>query len=235
MLYARYALAAGFSRGKDVAEVACGPGIGLGYLARYAHRVVGGDLDETLLHSACAHYGDRVPLLRLDAQALPFADRSFDVVILFEALYYLRDPERFLDETRRVLRPGGTLLISTVNKEWPGFNPSPLSHRYLSAPELRALLATRGFTTELYGGFVAQAAAPRDRLVSTARRIAVGLHLIPPTMKGKERLKRLIFGRLSPLPHELDDGMAPPSPLVPLGTDAPASTFKVLYAVGRAL
>jgi SAM-dependent methyltransferase len=235
MLYARYALAAGFSRGKDVAEVACGPGIGLGYLARYAHRVVGGDLDETLLHSACAHYGDRVPLLRLDAQALPFADRSFDVVILFEALYYLRDPERFLDETRRVLRPGGTLLISTVNREWPGFNPSPLSHRYLSAPELRALLATRRFTTELYGGFVAQAAAPRDRLVSAARRIAVGLHLIPPTMKGKERLKRLIFGRLSPLPHELDDGMAPPSPLVPLGTDAPTSTFKVLYAVGRAL
>ena len=34
MLYARYALAAGFSRGKDVAEVACGPGIGLGYLIR---------------------------------------------------------------------------------------------------------------------------------------------------------------------------------------------------------
>ena len=43
MLYARYALAAGFSRGKDVVEVACGPGIGLGYLARWARRVVGGE------------------------------------------------------------------------------------------------------------------------------------------------------------------------------------------------
>jgi len=42
----RYHFAAGFCAGKDVLEVACGAGVGLGYLAKFAKRVVGGDIDQ---------------------------------------------------------------------------------------------------------------------------------------------------------------------------------------------
>ena len=232
MLAARYRLAGELTAGRDVLEVACGPGIGLGYIARRARRVVGGDVDERLLQAARRHYGGRISLLRLDAQALPLAGRTFDAIILFEALYYLHEPERFLAETRRVLRPGGMLLISTVNREWRGFNPSPHATRYLSASELRALLETQGFAADLLGGFPPAAPTLRARALALARDTAVRLHLIPRTMQGKQVLKRLVYGRLTLLPPELTNGLTPPRP-APLPTGGPVRDFKVLYAVGR--
>jgi len=231
MLTTRYRFAADLTAGRDVLEVACGPGIGLGYLARGARRVVGGDVDERLLQAAKRHYGRRISLLRLDAHVLPFADRSFDAVILFEALYYLTEPVRFTSEARRVLRPAGMLLISTVNKDWRGFNPSPHSTRYFSAGELRALLESSGFAVELRGGFPSGASTLGGKVLGYARRSAVRLHLIPATMQGKQMLKRLVYGPLRTLPAELQNG--PAAPILPLRGDAPASRFKVLYAVGR--
>lgn len=232
MLAARYALAGLLCEARDTIEVGCGPGIGLGYLARRARRVVGGDFDEQLVRIARSHYGQRVRLLRLDAQRLPFASASADLVILFEALYYLAQPERFVQEARRVLRPAGLLLISQVNPAWQGFNSSPYSVRYLTAPQLRELLASAGFEVELYAGFLADSTGWRGRALAAARRAAVALHLIPQTMKGKERLKRLLYGPLRPLPAELQDPVEAFRP-EPVPAGEPVPRFKVLYAVGR--
>ena len=229
MLYTRYRTAQAFCEGKDVLEVACGAGLGLGYLARKARRVVGGDYTERLLRLARRHYGDQIPLIRLDAHALPFRDRSFDVVIL-----YLTEPDRFLAECRRVLRVPGVLLICTVNKEWSDFNPSPFSRRYFSSRELGQLLERHGFGVELFGAFPVLKDSARDRVLSFLKRAAVALHLVPRTMKGREVLKRLFFGRLTPIPPEVTEGMADLEPLVPIATDTVNSSYKVLYAVGRA-
>lgn len=233
MLAARYQLAAALCTGRDVLEVACGPGIGLGLLARRARRVVGGDYDAQLVALAKAHYGRRVPVIRFDARALPVRSESFDVVILFEALYYLERPEAFVQEARRVLRPQGMLVISTVNREWEGFNPSPYAHRYLGAAELRALLGAEGFAVEILAGFPDQPATRRDRIIALARRAAVAWHLVPPTMKGKAVLKRLAYGRLTPIPAELGNGAVPVAVPVQVEAGHPARTYKVLYAVGR--
>lgn len=235
MLYARYHLAASLCRGLDTLEVACGAGMGLGYLSQTARRLVGGDCEAGLLARARAHYRDRVPLLRLDAHALPFADRSFDVVVLFEAIYYLDSPDRFVEEARRILRPHGRLVICTANKEWNAFNPSPLARRYFSASELARLLAAHRFTVELYGGFPVCAATIREHVVLGARKVAVALHLIPATMRGKRVLKRFVFGRLSPLPLEIQEGMARAPEFVALPAGESARAFKVLYAIGSAL
>lgn len=232
-LYVRYAYGAGFCAGKDVLEVACGSGMGLGYLARKAKRVVGGDYTDYLLRGARHHYGERIPLVRLDAHFLPFGDRSFDTVILYEAIYYLERPERFLDECQRVLREGGVLLICTVNREWHDFHPSPFSVRYFSASELADLLGRHGFEVDLLGDCPAMVRSARDRIISFLKRAAVRLHLIPRTMKGKELLKRLFFGTLIPLPPEISDGMAEYIPPSPFPNDQPVSHFKVIFAVGR--
>lgn len=53
-----------------------------------------------------------IPTVVCDAQELPFPDASFDTVVCGEAIYYLDEPERFIAEAYRVLRPGGTLLIT---------------------------------------------------------------------------------------------------------------------------
>jgi ubiquinone/menaquinone biosynthesis C-methylase UbiE len=195
---------------------------------------VGGDYTERLLRLALQHYRDRIPLVCLDAHGLPFRDRSFDIVILFEAIYYLAEPDQFLAECRRVLRPPGVLLICTVNKEWSDFNPSPFSRRYFSSRELGQLLERHGFGVELFGAFPVLKDSARDRVLSFLKRAAVALHLVPRTMKGREVLKRLFFGRLTPIPPEVTEGMAELHPLVPIATDTVNSSYKVLYAVGRA-
>ncbi len=46
-----------------------------------------------------------------DAHILPFADRSFDNVVLFDVLHHLARPKLFLDEAARVLKPGGRLVM----------------------------------------------------------------------------------------------------------------------------
>ena len=154
-LYHRYKFASKFCGDKDVLEVACGAGQGLGYLEKVAKKVVGGDIDENNLRFAISHYKGRqnIEVRALDAHQLTFEDKSFDVVILYEAVYYLVEPERFVAETRRVLREGGVLLIATVNKDWSEFNPSPLSTHYFSVPELAKLIQSNGFKVEFYGAF----------------------------------------------------------------------------------
>ncbi|MFN3975396.1 MAG: class I SAM-dependent methyltransferase [Dehalococcoidia bacterium] len=230
MAVTRYALAARHAQGKEVLEVACGPGMGLGMLAKTAKRVVGGDYTRGLLRHAQRHYQGRVPLVQLDAHALPFRDASFDLVLLYEAIYYLEHPEAFLQEARRVLRPGGMLLICSANKERPGFVPSSLAVRYYSASELLPLLAQQGFACEVFGAFPATA-SKREGMVNLLRRVAATLNLIPGTLKAREALKRLFYGRLVPLPQEVSEGDAPIAQLVPLTTNGPNPDYKVLYAI----
>ena len=233
MMYTRYAFAARYCEGKRVLEVGCGAGLGLGYLGSRARRVVGSDYTPELLALARDHYGDRFPLIRLDAESLPFCERSFDVVVLYEAIYYLHNAGRFVKEARRVLRLDGALLICTVNREWADFNPSPFSVHYYSAPELCGLLRGRGFACELFVGFPVAVESARDRVVSALKRSAVRLGVIPKTMKGKEFLKRVFFGRLAPVPPELTNGAGTFEVPVPVGRGVSVRDFKVLYAVGR--
>jgi SAM-dependent methyltransferase len=233
MVETRYAVAADWSRQRDVLEVGCGAGMGLGALADTARRVVGGDCAEELLTVARRHYGRRVPLLRLDAQCLPFRDGVFDVVVLYEAIYYLERAHDFLAESRRVLRSGGTLLVCSANPELETFNPSPLSTRYWSARELAALLECAGFEVKLHGAFADTPDGRAATLIRLAKLTAVRLGLMPRTMRGKEFLKRLFFGRLTALPAQLTVRPADLSRLKPL-VNADAGRHKVVYAIGQA-
>lgn len=231
-LYHRYHIASRYAEGKRVLEVACGAGLGLGYVARTARSVVGGDYTENLLRIAQAHYQGRVPLVRLDAHHLSFRDCAFDLIVLFEAIYYLGQAEQFIAESRRVLSDGGTLLIGTVNKDWSEFTPSALSTRYFSIPELRDLLTQHGFDNlEFYGAFPTTATSPKQKLISLIRRVAVTLDLVPGTLKARELLKRVFYGQLTPLKREVEDGMAELEPLVSISSECPNSQFKIVYAV----
>ena len=233
MVLTRYTFAAEFCRGKHVLEVACGPGPGLGFLAGHAARVVAGDYTESLLGRAQSHYGGRVPLVRLDAGALPFADGTFDVVVLFEAIYFLPDVPSFLASCRRVLRSGGTVIIATVNPELDAFNPSPNATRYWSADGLAALCAAHGFQADLFAAFEAFDPSMRGRAMAMLKRVAVKFHLIPQTMKGKELLKRLAFGTLEPFPAEVTSASGAYHPPVAMPDRGRAGGFKVIYAVAR--
>lgn len=235
MLYTRYYTATKFCEGKDVLEIGCGPGIGLGHLAKKARKVVAGDIDEKLLNIAGEHYKGRenIELKVFDAHQLPFKDHAFDVAILFEAIYYLAQPTKFLDECRRILRGNGVLLICTANKDCPEFVPSPFSVRYYSAPELFDLLRQGTFDVELFGAFPLEMASTKQQLISLTRRLVAAFHLMPGSLKARALLKRVFYGQLLTLPPAIEEGMAEAYPLVPILSDSPDLQYKVIYAIAR--
>jgi ubiquinone/menaquinone biosynthesis C-methylase UbiE len=229
----RYHLAALHAAGRDVLEVGCGAGLGLGWLSSQARRLVGGDYCSSNLRTAQRHYNGRVPLLRFDAAALPFRASSFEVVVMFEALYYLPRPGAFIAECRRVLRPGGLVVIGAVNPEWSGFHPSPHARRYFSAAELRDLMAAGGLSAELAGGFQEPAGCWRGRLAACLKRGASKAGLIPKTMRGREPLKRIFCGPLETLPAEIHPNGFEFVPPISVDPARPNGDYTVLYALGR--
>lgn len=225
----RYHWAAQYCRNKDVVEAGCGCGQGLGIIGSVAQTLEGGDFSGRILDIARRHYGDRARLAEFDAQSLPFADASKDVIILFEAIYYVPEATRFVQECHRVLRPGGHVLIATANKDLDDFNPSPLSHRYYGAVELHELFRRVGFDVNLFGYLPADEVSWRQRVLRPLRKAAVALGFMPKTMTGKRLLKRLVFGALVPMPTELPLRMEEYAPPVPLPADKPDRTHKVVY------
>jgi len=73
----------------------------------------------------------------------------------------------------------------------------------------------------------------KEKIIATIKKMAIALHLIPKTMKGKEFLKRIFFGKLIPLPPEITEGMADYEPPVEISVDKVTRDFKILYAIGK--
>ena len=165
----------------------------------------------------------------MDACQLEVPDSSFDTSICFESFYYFPEFNRFIDETQRILKPGGVFVGSSVNKEWHGFNPSPFSVDYYALDDIRSRFETRGFTTEFWVAFEDDPDTLKARITASLRSAAVRLNLIPKTMKGKEVLKRLFYGQLTPLPHELIAGQMEPEPLRPFSEQLKLRNFKYFY------
>ena len=233
-LYQRYHFACQFCKEKDVLEVACGAGQGLGYLAKAAKKVVGSDIDKENLEFAQRQYKGRnnIRLEHFDAQKIPFENDRYDVVILYEAIYYLENPGRFIDEAYRILKNNGLLIICTANKDWADFNPSSYSVKYFSVPELSSLIKRKFKQVDFCGGFSTEGNGLKDSIVSFIKRTAVNLHLMPKTMRGKELFKRLFFGKLYSLPAEIEDGVVEYIKPVPISLDLPNSSYKVIFVVG---
>ncbi len=113
----RYVFAAGLVEGLDVLDAACGEGYGSAILARQAASVTAVDISPGTI----AHAQERYPASNIDFQAadctqLPFADDRFDCIVSFETLEHLESQDALIAGFRRVLRPGGFLLISTPDK-----------------------------------------------------------------------------------------------------------------------
>lgn len=242
-LYHRYRFAAENAKDKDVLEVACGSGIGLGYLSNIARKVVGGDIDPKNLAIARDLYSGRaadtqpqkrhIEIVELDAHHLRFPDGSFDLVLHYEAIYYLRDASRFITEAARVLRKEGCLIIGMVNKDWEEFLPSPFSHRYYSVPELHALMRESFSKIEFYGAFPTQIQGLLAHATAWMKRLAVRLDIIPGSLQARAFLKRIFFGPLSPLPDGIEDGMFPYRSPALIPADTINKDYKIIYAIGR--
>jgi SAM-dependent methyltransferase len=175
--------------------------------------------------------------VRLSADALPFRDHSFDLVLCFEMSYYVPDMSRAFDDIARVLAPSGKVVFVNANPERPDFIRSPHSVHYHSAEEFREALARRGLSVAVAGAFKVDPpstgikAAVSKVLFTVARQVLEGLGLVPKTLRGRARIKRLIYRNLVAVPHEIPPDFAPKEPLAPLERGR-QSGFKVIYVTG---
>ena len=151
---APYRWAAPLAAATTVLDAGCGEGYGTAELARQARLAVGLDRDAAVLAAARARYpGPPSAWVSGEAEALPFATGTFDLVCCFQVLEHLPDPAHFLGEARRVLAPGGRLLLTTPNHAavLPGLNPHHA--REYDPATLHALLSPHFPEVRLLGVF----------------------------------------------------------------------------------
>ena len=173
-------------------DLGCGTGYGAAELAESGRRVVG--LDRVAPAARARSGGCR--FVQGDLERLPFASASFACVTSFQVIEHLADPHVYLAEIARVLRPDGTLLLSTPNLlQSDRENPYHL-HEY-EAAELAGVLGAHFASVEMRGVHAVGVAARyhADRL----RRIRLITRLDP--LRLRRRLPRGLvewaFARLS--------------------------------------
>lgn len=104
-----------------VLDLGCGPGIVSCAFAPVAHHVTGLDLAPAMLERAKARQAERaltnMTWLCGDVSTLPFADKSFSIVVTRYTFHHFLSPAAVLSEMVRVCRPGGRVIVADVTPE----------------------------------------------------------------------------------------------------------------------
>ena len=99
------------AQGKDVLELATGPGMIARHIASSAASVIATDFAPKMIETARkAKNPENLSFEVADATSLRFEDKSFDVVVIANALHIIPNPEKALAEIRRVLKDDGVLI-----------------------------------------------------------------------------------------------------------------------------
>ncbi len=114
----RYLVARKFCVNKSVLDIACGEGYGSWMLSKVANSVLGVDVDAATISHADKFYKQKnLEFMIGDAQKIPCQDNSIDVVVSFETIEHICEHDIFISEKKRVLKSGGTLLISSPDRK----------------------------------------------------------------------------------------------------------------------
>jgi ubiquinone/menaquinone biosynthesis C-methylase UbiE len=106
-------LARALAGSTDVLSVGCGTAIIEGRLSERGFRVIGLDVSREALD----HTPQSVGAVAARAEDMPFLESSFDAVIYVVSLQFIEDYRRAIEQTARVLRPGGELIVMLLNPQ----------------------------------------------------------------------------------------------------------------------
>lgn len=137
-LYFPYEMASKIINGK-VLELGCGWGRGVEKLIDSCDHFTGLDKNEPLIKALSEKY----PQSYFNTVDLPhlteFQDNTFDYIVTFQVIEHIQDDHKFLEEAKRVLKPGGKILLTTVNKDY-SLSRNPWHIREYRTEELKNLM-----------------------------------------------------------------------------------------------
>ena len=123
----------------NVLELGTGWGRGVEKLIAACDQFTGVDRNEELIKAL----GEKYPAHHFSVVNLPhlesFADNSFDFVVTFQVIEHIQDDHKFLKEANRVLKPGGQIFLTTVNRDY-SLSRNPWHIREYKTQELKNLM-----------------------------------------------------------------------------------------------
>lgn len=138
---ARYYFASSYAVGR-VLDIACGTGYGCHMVAKERKRevteLIGVDIDEeTIRYASREYHHQKVAYVQGDAAdpALPDRLGVFDTILSFETIEHVRDDRLFMNNVHRMLKPGGTLVLSSPFGRGRGMPTSEPFHVHQLTPE----------------------------------------------------------------------------------------------------
>lgn len=160
----------------DVLDIASGDGVLAELLAPHAHRYVCIDASARVVGAAAERLRRyrNVEVREADMHALPFADGTFDLVVLMHALTYAAKPAQAVTEAARVLRPGGRLLLSSLARHEHQTVVAAYGHANLGFTdrELRRFVEKAGLTLQSTETVTREKRPPHFEVISLIARKA---------------------------------------------------------------
>jgi 2-polyprenyl-3-methyl-5-hydroxy-6-metoxy-1,4-benzoquinol methylase len=197
---ARYALASTFVRPRDrVLDAACGLGYGAAMLteATLADSVVGIDSSPRAIEYARSAYGVSATFECRDVSNLVYMSAgSLDLIVSFETLEHIADPDSFLRESCRLLTPGGRFICSIPNRwvDESGRDPNPYHLHVFDQASILGLCGRYFRIERLFG----QTAGGGMKASATAR----GWHEVTPASDdGSDPEWWVVVAMKDPLPE----------------------------------
>ena len=152
----RYAIAMERCKGKIVLDIASGEGYGSSLLSAIALKVTGVDIDTETVRAANEKYAvkaNNLEFIQGSADNIPVASGLFDIVVSFETIEHHDKHKEMMTEIKRVLKPGGLLIISSPDKLFYSDKPgtkNPFHVKELYKEEFSSLLTTYFKNVTLY-------------------------------------------------------------------------------------
>ncbi len=187
------------NKGDRVLDFGCNSGTGIDAIYDPENEYYGIDVVPELKALFAEKYHDKpnVNLAIVTEGEVPYADDFFDVVMAMNLIEHLEDPEPYLRELKRITKPGGRVLVATVNRKYrlyPWQKPwNPYHFTEYSESSLRRVLARHFDTIDLRGVAKSPPFFPDYAAIAPKRKFTLGIK--NPVIHTLSHIKSVFTGR----------------------------------------